>query len=337
MLRLFKTSVFCCFIFLFCSCQQQKSTEKSHPKIIFDTDLGPDYDDVGALAMLHAYADSGLADILATMSSNRYALSGPCINVINTYFGRPDLPIGAPMSNGVDIPCSQHWTDSLVARFPHALDSTCHAQDAVVLYRRILARQPDSSVTIVTTGFLTNINNLLLSKADSISSYPGYDLVARKVKLWVAMAGVFPKGKEFNVMMDSMASFNAIPSFPRKIIFTGFEIGVNIFTGKQLIQNGSPDNPVREAFRIAKPQHGSEPNGHMSWDETAVLIAVKGVNPYFELRPGFFIASSHGSNEWEDFKNGPHSFVTPLMPFDKLGRLMEKVMMYEPSHKTIYK
>jgi len=46
--------------------------------VIFDTDMGPDYDDVGALTLLHAFADRGEAKILATVSSNRYTNSVPC-------------------------------------------------------------------------------------------------------------------------------------------------------------------------------------------------------------------------------------------------------------------
>ncbi len=57
-------------------------------KIIFDTDLGPDYDDVGALAFLHAMADSGKVEILATVSSNKQELVVPSIEVINTWFNR---------------------------------------------------------------------------------------------------------------------------------------------------------------------------------------------------------------------------------------------------------
>jgi purine nucleosidase len=64
----------------------QKSTEPV--RIIFDTDPGPDYDDVGALAFLHAMADSGKAEILATISSNKNELVAPSIDVINTYFRR---------------------------------------------------------------------------------------------------------------------------------------------------------------------------------------------------------------------------------------------------------
>ena len=40
-------------------------------KVIFDTDMLTDFDDVGALACLHALADAGEAEILATVSSTR--------------------------------------------------------------------------------------------------------------------------------------------------------------------------------------------------------------------------------------------------------------------------
>ena len=48
------------FLILFCSCHGPDKS-KVPVRIIFDTDLGPDYDDVGALAFLHAMADSGEA------------------------------------------------------------------------------------------------------------------------------------------------------------------------------------------------------------------------------------------------------------------------------------
>src|SRR5512137_1696273 len=98
--------------------------QKEPVKIIFDTDLGPDYDDVGALAFLHAMADSGKAEILATVSSNKHELVAPSINVINTYFGRKDLPTGAPKGNGASLGSFQHWPDSIVAKYPHEINAT---------------------------------------------------------------------------------------------------------------------------------------------------------------------------------------------------------------------
>src|SRR5512137_3007193 len=107
------------------SCSNRTTKMSDQPvKIIFDTDLGPDYDDVGALAFLHAMADSGKAEILATIASNKHELVAPSIEVINTYFGREDLPVGAPGKNGVSMTASQHWPDSIVSKYPHKIHST---------------------------------------------------------------------------------------------------------------------------------------------------------------------------------------------------------------------
>jgi hypothetical protein len=87
-----------CFVFIY-GCTNKTKVNSDQPiRIIFDSDLGPDYDDVGALAFLHAMADSGKVEILATLASNKHELVVPAINVINTYFGRGELPVGEPKS-----------------------------------------------------------------------------------------------------------------------------------------------------------------------------------------------------------------------------------------------
>ena len=48
--------------------------------VIFDTDMGPDYDDVGAIAMLHAMADNGECTILATIASNKHPYVAGVLN-----------------------------------------------------------------------------------------------------------------------------------------------------------------------------------------------------------------------------------------------------------------
>ena len=53
--------------------------------------MGPDYDDVGAIALLHALADSGNCTILATMASNKHPKVAAVLNVLNTYFNRPKI------------------------------------------------------------------------------------------------------------------------------------------------------------------------------------------------------------------------------------------------------
>ena len=305
-----------------------EETQKSIP-VIFDTDCGPDYDDVGALAILHAFADSGYINILATMASNKHELVAPSIDVINTYYGRPDIPIGAPKSDGVNDDASQKWADSLIVKYPHDLMSTGEAPDAVKLYRKILSEQEDTTVTIISVGFLTNLGNLIMSEPDELSPLSGKKLVEKKVNRWVCMGGRFPEGREYNVFMDSLKSIIAIEQWPTEIIFTGFEIGEHIKTGLRLIAMPCKNNPVKDVFAISIPQSEEDKNGRKSWDQTAVLIAVKGYENYFYINKGRFIPFEDGHNEWKDSENGTHGYVITKMPVQQITKLIEDLMMHE--------
>jgi pyrimidine-specific ribonucleoside hydrolase len=329
MIRTFTLLIIIAFIFQCCSNVSGKKVDNP-VKIIFDTDMGPDYDDVGALAFLHSMADSGKAEILATVASNKNDLVAPTIEVINTWFGRKNLPIGAPKTEGVNMTASQHWPDSIVSKYPHKFNSTSEVPDAVKIYRKILAAQPDSSVTIVTVGFLTNLSNLLQSQADSISVLNGEELVSRKVKSLVAMAGKFPEGREFNVFMDSSSSEYVFNEWPGKIIFTGFEIGEKVFTGLRLMNSDIQNSPVKDVFRICIPLSEEDRNGRMSWDETAVLIAVYGTNGFFETKRGNIIVNKDGSNSWESSNTSRHFYVIQKMPVDEMSRFIEDRMMHVP-------
>jgi pyrimidine-specific ribonucleoside hydrolase len=308
-------------------------SEQEAVKIIFDSDFGPDYDDVGALAFLHAMADSGKAEILATVTCNKYELAGPSMEVLNTYYGRPDLPLGAPKSEAVNQGAWQHWPDTLVAKFPHRVQSTTELPDAVDVYRRILYVQPDSSVTIVTVGFLTNLAVLLCSQPDDICPLTGIDLISRKVKQLVSMAGKFPEGREFNIHMDSTASQFVYEHWPTPITFTGFEIGWKIHTGLRLIASDITGNPVKEVFRICIPMAEEDRNGRMSWDETAVLIAVYGTKGFFTTVPGTIAVNPDGSNGWKYGATGRQTYVVQDMPVDQMSRFIEDRMMHIPKHK----
>src|SRR5215210_7685327 len=62
-------------------------------KILFDTDMMTDCDDAGAMAVLHALADKGECEILATVVSSKDIQSVATVDVINTFYGRPGLPL----------------------------------------------------------------------------------------------------------------------------------------------------------------------------------------------------------------------------------------------------
>jgi inosine-uridine nucleoside N-ribohydrolase len=299
-------------------------------KIIFDSDMGPDYDDVGAITILHALADSGQAKILATIASTKYEGVAGVLNVFNTYFKRPDIPIGVPKSNALELKDWQHWTDTLLANYPHKIKRNNEVPDAIEVYRKVLAVQSNKSVTIVTVGFLTNLANLLQSKPDKYSKLSGKDLINQKVKRLVCMAGKFPSGKEFNVEKDAAASRFVFDKWNTPILFSGFEIGMKIKTGLSLIQNDSIKNsPVKDVFRICIPMAAQDAQGRMSWDETAVLIAITGYKPFYHLQKGKIIVAEDGSNTWDISKKGQY-YLTEAQPSEGVQQKINTLIMHEP-------
>ncbi len=315
-------------VFYFSAASAQ--TEIKPVPVIFDTDMGPDYDDVGAITLLHAFADKGEAKILATVASTKYDGVGAVLSVLNTYFKRRDLPIGVPRGEALTLRDIQHWSDTLIAKYPHSINNNDQTVDAVKLYRRILTEQPDNSVTIVTVGFLTNISNLLQSQKDEHSPLSGAELVQKKVNRMVCMAGKFPSGKEFNVERDAKASRYTFENFKKPIILSGFEIGANIKSGLPLIQNNKIKNsPVKDVFRISIPMDPQDKDGRMSWDQTAVLVAVRGAKPFYKLSCGAIIVSEDGSNTW-DPKGKGHCRLIEDQPSSVVQKIINDLMMHQP-------
>ncbi len=303
--------------------------------IIFDTDMGPDYDDIGAITLLHAMADSGECTILATIACNQHPYIAAVLNTMNTYFKRPGIPIGVVGGHAVNISAAQKWDSMLVADYPHSIRLNNQASDALTLYRQLLAAAPDKSVTIVTVGFFTNMANLLQSGPDAFSPKSGKALVKQKVKLLVSMAGRFDHEmgsfKEFNVMKDAAASEITFNNWPTPIIFSGFEIGAGIFTGLPIVNNTAiQHSPVKDVFARSIPMDPNDKNGRMSWDETAVLVAVRGYQPYFSVVKGKIVARADGSNGWD--KNGQRDYyLVQKMPVSGMEKILNDLIMHPPT------
>ncbi len=299
---------------------------QSPVNLIFDTDIGPDYDDVGAMAVLHTLADSGQVNILATVASNQSEYIAGVLSVLNTYFGRPGIPIGVVRGRGVNLVAGQKWDSLLVAKYPHRVENNEQAEDALTLYRRILAEQPDGSVTIVTVGFLTNMADLLISKPDQYSPLSGKDLVRKKVKKLVSMAGRFPNAREFNVYLDPVSSKIVFDGWPTPVVFSGYEIGSRVHTGLPLSKNDKISNsPVKDVFAQSIPMNPQDAKGRMSWDQTAVLVAIKGHEPYYDLEEGRFVARDNGSSDW-DAKGKGHFRLVEKMHVPQVEKVLEGLM-----------
>ena len=339
-------------------------------KVIFDTDMITDFDDVGALACLHALADAGECEILATVSSTRGNASVGAIEVINHYYGRPDLPVGAPKGMGVmgAHPGAKEKVDAasplgektggdgghykyrkLLVDYPgwFRYADADDAPDANETYRRVLAAQPDKSVVICTVGFITNMRRLLETKPDDISPLDGKALVAKKVKRWVAMACQYPFGQEYNSRWDHESSRIAFENWPTPIVFSDFQYGRDCFAGRAVAEMSVTRSPVKDVFannipsrdEIRKDSHkwlrkSFGMGGRSAWDETAVLAAVRGTDPYFNVERGTFrMVGNKGDNEWApDAENGPHLRITERMSKAEVAGVIDELMTRKPKN-----
>lgn len=317
-----------CFFFLISILSQ---AQKVRPvPVIFDSDMGPDYDDVGAITLLHAFADSGYIDILATVASTKYEGVAAVFNVLNTYFRRPGLLIGVPKGKALELKDNQHWTDTLLSKYPHRIKKNKEVLSATEVYRRTLASQPDRSVIIITVGFLTNLADLLQSPPDKYSTFNGKELVRQKVKQLVCMAGSFPAGNEFNVRMDAASSKIVFENWETPVLFSGVEIGMKIKTGLPLVNDRAIKNsPVKDVFRISIPLSQQDSAGRMSWDQTAVLIAVKGYKPWWNIQTGKIRVADDGTNTWES-GSSVHSYLIESQSPIIIQHLINDLMMHQP-------
>ena len=282
--------------------------------IIFDTDMDSDCDDAAALAMLHALADRGEVKILATTVSSQHAWSVPCTDAINTYFGRPDLPIGAPKSVGPKEQGSR-YAKQIAAEFPHDLRSIEAAPDATTIYRKVLAAQADGSVVIATVGDVTNLRYLIESKPDAISPLDGVALVRQKVKQWVCMGSRYPADLDpkpwGNFKLDPDSTVKAIAAWPTLITFTGGGDFANLVATGRRLSELPGKNPVRRVYEL---YFGGEAKDRHSADLISVLVAARGTGaPWKLVQEGHNFIFPDGRHEWRTSPDNPlHEYISAL-------------------------
>ncbi len=294
--------------------------------VIFDTDLDSDVDDVGALAVLHALANAGHAKILAVIVTSDDMHSPLCADALNTYFRRPDIPIG--VTKDMRLRSFSRYTRKIAEEFPHSLKSYSDAEDAASLYRNVLSSQPDNSVTIITVGHLTNLKNLLLSAPDDYSPLDGTTLVNKKGKLWSCMGGKYPAGKEPNFYRPDPASTGiCVSRWPGKAVFSGAQIGNPIKTGGETLRkNAPPTSPVRRAYELY-----NRFKGRSSWDQTAVLYAIEDYRKHWSVHTkGHNHIFPDGSNQWNSLPDKDHAYLVKKTDPAELARIIDDLMLQPP-------
>ena len=154
-------------------------------RLIFDTDICGDCDDVLALGMIHSLQSRGLCRLLAVTISVDHDQAAPFVDAVNTFYGRGTIPIGVVGKGGVVeksefLSLVDEKDRTATSAIPTACSRALRLPSATAVLRETLAAQPDRSVVIAQVGFSTNLARLLDSPPDEHSPLSGRELVQQE-------------------------------------------------------------------------------------------------------------------------------------------------------------
>ncbi len=261
---------------------------KDHPRqVILDTDIGPDCDDAGAIAVLAYYQRLYQFPVVGICNCT----SNPAGNgVIDAICRHCDLPVplqGRFSGKGfMDQMWHRKYNVAVADAFsPDYRNGTLPVLPEVAFYRKLLAAAPDDGVVIITIGMFNDLAALLRSEGDAFSPLSGAELVRQKVHCVVSMATNLPQGRECNIVEDYRSAQYFFAHWQTPVILSDFFIGASVKSGTEYgEQYAEADvNPLAASYYLYT--HGQR--YHASFDLTAVQFAVLGEGELYGLNePG---------------------------------------------------
>jgi hypothetical protein len=301
----------------------------SGPSVIIDTDLSRWWDDVTAIGIANVLQQQGAANVLAIVSDVRNPVAVAAIDAIDTAYGHADIPVGAVAHS--DANTAPHgYSDVLARRLPHTVRSSADVPEAVALYRQLLARQPDGSVTIVALGAYTNLAGLLASPT-------GRALVTAKVKRLVIMDGLFPGGvgPVTNQKLDLaaartvVAGSNNVAACATPIAWVDGLDGISTKVGGTLCAKVPAADPMRIAYEFL---FKCGPVGDGDWDAPAMLYALGDAPHVFSVlgRGGAAVLNKQGGLSWQATSPRRHDFYVHVVDQKTLNQRIERLLTVTP-------
>ena len=231
-------------------------------RVIFDTDMGNDVDDPLALDMLYKAVDRGEIILLGILSSKDTEFSPRYIDMMNTWYGYPEIPVGR-VRDGVVLKRDDYARAVCESGlFPRSRRDRDYG-DPVTLYRRLLE-----------------------SRGDKYSPLDGIELVKRKVKFCSVMGGSFgdkPRA-EYNIVNDIPNAKRLFALCPVPVAVVSLELGKTVNYPGASIETDfawAGKHPMVEGYKAYRKMPYDRP----TWDMMSVL---------YVLRPEMFGVSEPG-------------------------------------------
>lgn len=307
-----------------------KKSTKAVPRIIIDTDFSLYWDDATAIGMANVLQNQGKVKILGIVSDVKNPVAVAAIDAIDTAYGHKTIPVGAVSGSAADT--ARHgYTDELASRLPHKIKSSADAPNAVALYRRLLAKQPNHSVTVVSIGGYTNLAGLLTSKPGQGSKLGGRALVTAKVKNLVIEDGLFPGGGNnpafTNQKIDLAAATQVLSGagWPTPMEWVDGLTGISTQVGGALCTTVPAKNPMRivyeKVFGCGPPKDGD-------WDGPTMVYAISGPSGLFsELgQGGAAVIDPNGGLAWQIPSTRPHDVYVHVADQAALNQRIDELL-----------
>ncbi len=290
------------FVLLACSCDDGKENEKAEyvgePLIILDVDIGSSTDDLLAMEMAYYYHKAGRCKLLGIVVDREGEDYAACADVMNTYYGFDSLPIGLERDGIKNPPVFtdyRHIADLTGVDgqpvFKKSIEDYGDLPDGWKLYRKLLAAQPDHSVSICSLGFCTCLAHLLESQGDELSPFTGVELVRQKVKCLYIMAGIFTSSEEpeYNFIQGVTYAQTLFRLWPMDVdvVYSPMEVGNDIEYLKPDVLadlDWTENHPLKYIYENLYDVNG----GQKMWDPLVVIQAVEG-DDEFSLSPRGFV------------------------------------------------
>ncbi|MBQ7634139.1 MAG: nucleoside hydrolase [Bacteroidaceae bacterium] len=281
-----------CGMIMLPSCSDDNSSAKEGeepytgiPLVIYDTDIGSSTDDLFALEMLYRYEEEGRCKLLGVVVDREGEDCAAVADVMNTYFGHANVPIGL-VRKGISNPpvwidykaLPTYTTDDEQPMFHRTVRDYSTLPEGFILYRQLLAAQPDHSVSICSVGFVTALADLLTSEGDDISPLSGVELVKHKVKCLYIMGGVFGESVEpdFNFAQGITFAQTFFSLWPEEVdvVFSPMEVGQEVEYKPEQVVSDIPwtdIHPIKQVYMTCNCNTGQK-----MWDPMVIIHAVEG-------------------------------------------------------------